>query len=218
MSADTFAVYKADYRGYVDPTNTAKFSVNNDGVTTEETIAADTDYFVSGFAGTDGTGKIVSTLKLSANDGASLDSVDYGLVGTMKKADAETSLADVGQAQTAMITHIDATSGLLTGGNMALTGPDEARIIGGIGSITLGGTVRYNMAEGLSLLSGVSLIRQNVAGADYTGVVGAAALRYVEPGGGSARLFGEVGGGSGRALYELHRAATSISTRPAMRR
>jgi hypothetical protein len=96
-----------------------------------------------------------------------------------------------------MVTHLDATSGLLTGGNMALEGANEARVLGGVGSYMLGGNVRYNLSYGFSLLAGVSLIDQTAGGAQYTGGLGALAVRYVEPSGAAQRLFGEAGADGG---------------------
>jgi hypothetical protein len=79
----------------------------------------------------------------------------------------------------------------------------------------LGGNVRYNLSDGFSLLAGVSLIDQGAGGAHYTGVLGAAALRYVEPGAASQRFFGEAGfdaAGLGMSFSRTYTDSTGTQT------
>ncbi|HZY66958.1 MAG TPA: hypothetical protein VFE52_00130, partial [Devosia sp.] len=210
---DEFAVYRADYQGFVDAGETAKFRVKHDGQTEEAVIEGPKDVgdeFYQHYIGKDEDGNIRSRMRLSQEEGfgAAIDTLDYSLQGTMSRNQAEASLDDLGNAQTAMVTHLDATSGLLTGGNMTFEGENELRVLGGVGSYMLGGNVRYNMSEGFSVLAGVSLINQGAGGADYTGGLGALALRFVEPSGSSNRLFGEVGANGGVFRMQFSRTYT----------
>ncbi len=195
---DEFRVYRADYQGFVDAGETAHFVVKHDGRTDEADVEGLKDVgddYYHHFIGKDENGKLVSDMELTQDEGFGtvIDTLDYSLQGTMTRTQAEASLADLGNAQTAMVTHLDATSGLLTGGNMTLEGDNELRVLGGVGSYMLGGNLRYNISDGFSVLAGVSLIDQGAGGAHYTGGLGAAALRFVEPGGASSRFFGEAG-------------------------
>ena len=191
---DEFRVYRGDYQGFVDAGETAHFRVKHDGRTDETDVDGLKDIgddFYHHYIGKDKDGKIASRMRLSQDEGfgATIDTLDYSLQGTMTRAQAEASLADLGNAQTAMVTHLDATSGLLTGGNVTLRGDNEARVLGGLGSYMFGANVRYNLSDGFSVLAGASLIDQTAGGAHYTGGMGALALRFVEPGG----FFGEAG-------------------------
>lgn len=210
---DEFRVYRADYQGFVDAGETAHFVVKHDGRTDEADVAGLKDVgddYYHHFIGKDETGKIVSDMELTQESGfgTSIDTLDYSLQGTMTRTQAEASLAGLGNAQTAMVTHLDATSGLLTGGNMRLEGDNQIRVLGGVGSFMLGGNLRYNISDGFSVLAGVSLIDQGAGGAHYTGGLGAAALRFVEPGGASTRLFGEAGVDGGVLNMSLTRTYT----------
>jgi hypothetical protein len=95
--------------------------------------------------------------------------------------------------QTAMVTHLGATAELLTGGTQPTEGGNEVGLIGGYGSAMLGVVGRYNLAEGFSLLSGVSLIDQAAGATTSRGVVGAVAVRYVDPSINTFRPFAEGG-------------------------
>lgn len=198
---DTFEVYTSDIRGDILPGagDKAKITVDTNGRTFTKTFESGDNPLMTHYIGKEADGKIKENVTVevtSASDPATeafIDSIDYSLAGTMTRAQAEASLVGLGRGETAMITHLDATSGLLTGGNMALEGGNEARVLGGIGSYMLGGNLRYNISEGFSVLAGVSLIDQGAGGAHYTGGLGAAALRFVEPGGAPQRWFGEAG-------------------------
>ncbi len=95
--------------------------------------------FVSGdnpllthFIGKDANGKLRSNIKVeitNATDPATeafIDSVDYALAGTMTRNQAEASLTGLGNAETALVTHLDATSGLLTGGKHDFRGTERS--------------------------------------------------------------------------------------------
>lgn len=213
---DVFEVYSADVRGFVGPEDAdrGKVTVKANNRTYTETFDINDDPVISHYIGKEKDGTLRSDIELEvtkANDPGTLaqvDTIDYALVGTMTRAQAEASLDDLGSAQTAMVTHLDATSGLLTGGNMSLTGDNELRVLGGLGSYMLGGNVRYNISEGFSLLGGVSIINQTAGGADYTAGLGSAALRFVQPDAGGMRLFGEAGATGGLVAMQFTRTYT----------
>ena len=166
------------------------------------------------YIGKEANGRLESEIEMEITDPEDpatesfIDSIDYALAGTMTRDQAEASLVGLGRAQAAMVTHLDATSGLLTGGNMTLEGDNEVRVLGGIGSFMLGGNIRYNLSDGFSVLAGVSMIDQGAGGAHYTGGLGAAALRFVEPGGASQRFFGEAGVDGGAFRMRFSRTYT----------
>jgi hypothetical protein len=197
---DTFEVYTSDIRGdAIFPGDEVKITVKTNGRTYTETFQSGDNPLMTHYIGKEANGKLESDIEMEITDPedptteAFIDSIDYALAGSMTRAQAEASLTSLGRAETAMVTHLDATSGLLTGGNMALEGENEVRVLGGVGSYMLGGNLRYNLSDGFSVLAGVSLIDQGAGGARYTGGLGAAALRFVEPGGASSRFFGEAG-------------------------
>ncbi len=197
---DKFEVYSSDIRGdSFFPNDKVKITVKTNGRTYTETFQSGDNPLMTHYIGKEADGKLKSKIEMEITDPedpgteAFIDSIDYALAGTMTRTQAEASLTSLGNAQTAMVTHLDATSGLLTGGNMTLEGDNEVRVLGGVGSYMLGGNLRYNLSDGFSLLAGVSLIDQGAGGAHYTGGLGAAALRFVEPGGASQRFFGEAG-------------------------
>lgn len=193
---DLFEVYTATYKGAVEEGETATIRVEHDGRTDSEQIEGDLagfDYVT--WAGKDGNGNIVSdtTLTLPTGTVAFIDTLDYLRFGTMTRDDAEDSVDEIGLAQAGLVTHLDVTAGLLTGGNLSLEGGDEFGMIGGLGSYTFGGNVRYNLAEGFSVLGGVSIFDMGAGGAEAHGVLGAAAIRWVQPDATGFRLFGEGG-------------------------
>lgn len=195
---DTFGVYKADYIGFVDAGETAHFKVRHNGVTEEGDVVGLKDVgdsYYQHFIGKGDDGKLTSQMTLSQDEGFGtvIDTLDYTLQATMTRDDAETSLTNLSLSQGALVTHLEATSGLLTGGNMALEGPNEVRVLGGLGSYMLGGNLRYNLSDGFSVLAGISIIDQSAGGASYHGGLGAIAVRYVEPAGAAQRFFAEGG-------------------------
>ncbi|MEO7223167.1 MAG: hypothetical protein ABIY37_11900 [Devosia sp.] len=198
--ADVFEVYTSDIRGDTFfPNDEVEITVKTNGRTYTETFQSGDNPLMTHYIGKEANGKLESEIEMEITDPEDpgtesfIDSIDYALAGTMTRNQAEASLVSLGRAEIAMVTHLDATSGLLTGGNMTLEGDNEVRVLGGVGSFMLGGNLRYNLSEGFSVLAGVSLIDQGAGGARYTGGLGAAALRFVEPGGASQRFFGEGG-------------------------
>jgi hypothetical protein len=212
---DTFEVYTADIRGAAFfAGDKAKITVKTNGRAYTETFQLGDDPVMMHYIGKEANGKLESEIELEITEAedpateAYIDTIDYALAGTMTRGQAEASLTELGNGETAMVTHLDATSGLLTGGNVRLEGPDEVQVLGGLGSYMLGGNLRYNLSEGFSVLAGVSLVDQGAAGAHYTGGLGAAALRFVEPGGASQRFFGEAGVDGGVLRMSFSRTYT----------
>lgn len=196
---DLFEVYTATYKGAVEPGDTATLTVEQRGFSDSTQIEGDLAGFeFETFAGKDGDGNIAATTTLTVNstsdtNEAVIDTLDYLRFATMTRDDAEESVDEIGLARAGLVTHLDATANLLTGANLALEGGDEFGVIGGLGSYMFGGTVRYNLAEGFSVLGGVSIFDMGAGGADAHGVLGAAAIRWVQPDATGFRLFGEGG-------------------------
>lgn len=222
---DLFEVYAVDVRGFVGPEDDdeAQITVDANGRTHTATIpgnGVDTEV-LSFYQGkeADGTLRSETTLEVtndvddSDDTLADIDSFDYALAGTMTREDAEDSLASVGQGQVALATHLDASSGLLTGSNLALEGDDEFRFFGGVGSFMVGGNVRYNLGDGFSLMGGLSIVDQSAAGAEYRGVLGAATLRFVQPGG---AFFGDAGVNAGVLSTSFSRSYSATPTDAAL--
>lgn len=195
---DLFEVYSATYKGFVDDGDTATITVEQQGFTDSAQVPGPietTDTYFETFAGKDGDGNIVTntTLELPSGAATGIDTLDYALLATMTRGDAEDSVDQIGLGQVGLVTHLDQQANLLTSGNLALEGADEFGFIGGVGSFTLGANARYNIADGVSILGGVSLVDLSAGNMGATGVLGAAAIRYVQPDAGSFRLFGEGG-------------------------
>lgn len=207
---DIFAVYSADYRGFVDPSETAHFEVAHNGVTEEADLDGNDDPLYSHFIGKDDDGNLTSDITLSqdAGTGAFIDTLDYAQVATMARADAEASLDQINLGETALITHLGAMTGLLTGGNLSMTGDNEVGVFGGVGSYQAGIRGRYNLAQGFSLLGGVSIVDLASTGATARGLVGALALRYVDPNAQELRLYGEGGVELGSLAFSFDRTYT----------
>ncbi len=196
--------YTVDNRGFVyqpdgettDSTIAPDFAAADTKTLTEEdTDFAHTVFIPSGpRAGFDG--EVSLTLNgVADGDGlAGLDSTDIAMFYTTTDA-LEGSLDDLAAGQTGLVTHLGATADLLVGGNKPLDVEGaEIGVIGGKGSYMLGVAGHYSLADGFSLLGGVSLVSQGGAGATGKGVLGAVAARYVDPMQTSGfRLFGEGG-------------------------
>jgi hypothetical protein len=187
-------VYQARYRGFYDVAagEDLVVTVNHNG-TTDGTIfpgadAADPALLHTNIVASSG-GKVTSTTTLDLSNAtdaftiAGFDSADYEELGRITLA----------TDQTAMIAHFSATAELLTGGTQPTEGGNEVGLLGGYGSAMLGATGRYNIAEGFSVLGGLSLLDQSAGATRSTGWVGATAVRYVQPGINSFRPFGEGG-------------------------
>lgn len=207
---DTFAVYSADYRGFVDPSETAHFEVKHNGVTEEADLDGSDDLLYSHFIGKNDDGNLISDITLSqdAGTGAFIDTLDYAQVATMTRADAEASLDQINLGETALVTHLDALMGLMTGGNLPVTGGNEVGVFGALGSYQAGVQGRYNLAQGFSFLGGASIVNLVSTGATAHGIIGALALRYVDPNAQELRFYGEGGVEFGGVALSFSRTYT----------
>ncbi|MEQ1768722.1 MAG: hypothetical protein ABL879_02700 [Devosia sp.] len=220
----TYGVFRVDSRvSSVGQNSATRLDVNYDGDIRSHTFLsanpfdpdADfspvlvTDYFATGE---------VSGVPLVFEANFALDqtgTIDPALVGTLESMDIfaawttlgsqQDALSDVGQQQAGLITHLDATISLLTSGNLSLEGDNELSVLGAVGSSTLGVHARYNLADGFSLLGGASLVDFEMPGASTSGMIGAGAVRYIQPGGGDMRYFGEAGVNAGAMTFSFTR-------------
>jgi len=155
-----------------------------------------TRYYATGEVGSDTTFSGSATVDATnASDPvapAEIDALDFA-VGYTTLASVTDSINEVGQQQAGLITHLDLDAGILTGANQPLEGGDEVGTFGALGSYAFGATGRYNLAPGFSVLGGVSAVSLAMPGASSTGVLGAVALRYVDPSSNQFRLVGEAG-------------------------
>jgi len=217
-----FEVYSADYRGSVSPTpdDQAQDTIDHNGRSTTVT-QTDTggSTFYSDYVGKEADGTLhtkfntAMSVATDPNSEATIDAIDYALVGTMTRADAESSLDSVARDQLGIIAHLDATTGLITGGT--LEGANEAGLFGSVGSLTIGARARYNLAKGFSLLGGLSLVDQS-PGAHYAGLVAVGSVRWVQPQTGGPRLFGEAGGEAGALSLQFTRNYIYTDTNPTL--
>jgi hypothetical protein len=137
---------------------------------------------------------IVLNVDSPADNTAELVSLDYNFLGYTTLNEQTTSLDQVSGAQAAVVTHLNATAGLIVGANKPLERGDEIGLIGAIGSHTVGVTGHYNFGDGLSFDGGAALFDQSVGGAVTSGVLLGGKASYLQPEDGSSfRLLGNVG-------------------------
>jgi len=192
----TIGVYTADYRGFMHLEDEADSSgavrIENNGTEVFEEFVApnDVDLEYTRIVASDGDAVVRSSATIDMrnakdliNDRGFFDSLEYNEIGRIT----------LGTDQMSVVTHIGASSELLTGANQKLEGVNEFGVFGGIGSAMLGVNGRYNLGDGLSVLGGVAYISQDYSTSDAAGVVGAAAVRYVQPGDAAFRPFVEGG-------------------------
>ncbi len=213
--ADRYVVYSTDIRGsaYVND-DSSSVSLKRDGLGESKTTTHSglteldtfvvTDRYAAGLGYAGGFDGSYET-SLSGDGELYIDDITLTMAWTTM-ADQKDSFTQLAQGQAGIVTHLDGMTGLLTGGNLALEGDNEVGLLGGIGSYMVGATARANLAEGFSLLGGVSLVDFKAAGAGASGVNGALALRYVEPSGASTRFFGEAGVQAGALNVSLSRS------------
>jgi len=198
---DKFEVYKGEVRGDIAPgvDDEAKVTVTTDGQSFSNTYKTGDNPVLTHYIGKDADGNLRSDITLAVTNAtdpsteAFLDSVDYSIAASMTRANAEASLDQVNLGELALITHLGGMTNLLTGGNLAAEGDNEFGVFGGVGSYQFGVRGRFNLAPGFSLLGGASIVDLSSTGATANGVVGAAAVRYVNPLGQGMRVLGEGG-------------------------
>lgn len=204
---DMFEVYRAEMQGDVLPTpdDSATVTVNSGGFTTTRTFVSGDNPVITYYAGKDAAGKISQDIRLeiaNATDPgttAQLDTIDYTLYATASRNEVTGSLHQVNLQAGGLVTHLDGMSGLLTEGNLSVEGDNEGGTFGALGSYNFGIQGRYNLADGFSLLGGVSIFDFSSTNATARGFSGALAARYVDPNGESMRLLAE-GGVTANAL------------------
>ncbi|HWA19259.1 MAG TPA: hypothetical protein VG757_09690 [Devosia sp.] len=210
VPANTYGVFRTDARGFqlLAGGDSYDYTADVDGDVQTRTLSGPddgtdftyTNYFATGLVGSDTVfdGDFTFDLTNVSDLGSEVDfdSIDVA-VGYTTLAEQEDSLDEIGLQQAGLITHLDAISGLLTSQNLALEAPDEFGVFGAVGSVTAGGNLRLNLAEGFSVLGGVSMVDFGAVGASASGVIGAGAIRYVQPDGSDMRFFGEGGAEAG---------------------
>ena len=198
--AGEISAYSADYRGFVGPDRPATLTVTENGVT--RTVVLDPDFsdvMLHSYVGTDADGDLNSdiTLTVEGNDqdlAAGLDSVDYLLLATTTVDAQIVSLEDVSVARTGVVTHLNATTGLLFGGNQPLDRETEVGAFGAVGSHTVGANGHFNLGDGFSLDAGAAIFDQSVGGASTSGVLLGGKATWLQPDdGGGFRWLGSAG-------------------------
>lgn len=198
--AGEISAYSADYRGAVGPDRPATLTVTESGVTRSVILPADYEgTMLHSYVGTDSDGNLNSdiTLTVPGNDqdlAAQLESVDYLLLATTTVDDQYFSLEQVSTARTAVVTHLNSTTGLVLGANEPLERDNEVTAFGAVGSYTVGARGHLNLGDGFSLDGGVALFDQSVGGASSNGVLLGGKATYVQPDDGAGfRWLGSAG-------------------------
>ncbi len=198
--AGEISAYSADYRGFVGPDRPATLTVTESGVT--RTVVLDPDFndiMLHSYVGTDADGDLNSdiTLTVAGNDqdlAAQLDSVDYLLLATTTVDAQILSLEDVSTARTGIVTHLNATSGLLFGANEPLERDSEVGVFGAVGSHIVGATGHFDLGDGFSVDGGVAMFDQSVGGASTSGALLGGKATWLQPDDGSSfRWLGSAG-------------------------
>lgn len=198
--AGEVSAYSADYRGFVGPDRPATLTVTESGVTRTVVLPPEfEDVMLHSYVGTDADGWLNSdiTLTVEGNDqnlAAQLESVDYLLLATTTVDDQYFSLEDVSAGRTAIVTHLNATSGLLVGGNQPLERDTEIGVFGAVGSHTVGATGHFDLGDGFSVDAGAAIFDQSVGGATSSGVLLGGKATWLQPDDGSSfRWLGSAG-------------------------
>ncbi len=206
-------IYSADYRGgyEVDPGETLDVRIEQDGNDNGFSVKGpdlQDPYLHSTLAyGTNGEVAIDAEVDVRDADPSgftfgTIDTADYTELGRI------TTPTD----QTAAIVHLGATAGLLTGSLEPMEDDNYVGIIGGYGSYMFGANGHYNISDGFSILGGVSLVNQTAGASQVNGVLGAVAVRYVEPGLNSFRPLAEGGLVVGALDVDYPNVATNVAT------
>ncbi len=200
-SADEFVLYSADYRGNVEDGDTATIAINHDGTSDGATIPGPSsdpvyrDYMTSNTNG-DIKSKLHWSLSSDSSAVGDLDTIDYDVVATTTKASVQASINQLATQQTSIVTHLNTTSDLLTGGNQPFEQANNVSAFGALGSFTTGVTGHYNLLDGFSISGGAAYTSQPNA----AGVLFAGAVRYLQPETQAMRFFGEAGANGAPSL------------------
>lgn len=199
LPQDTFAVYKADYRGFVNEGDTGTLTVAQGGAPGGAVIPGSADPFLhTGYVGSNAAGDIASDISLALQSldpasEATLDSVDYVELGRTTLASVEGSIGDIATGRTGIVTHLSATAELLVGAGQPAERPDNVALLGAVGSHTVGATGHLNLGDGFSVDGGAALFGQSVGGSSADGLLFSGRAKYLQPGSGGIRLFGAAG-------------------------
>jgi hypothetical protein len=201
--SDAIYAYSSDYRALGEDGDTISLQVDENGNSASVTVPAPTDfsdavilhsYLGVGYGGTIATDVAFQLDSPDPASNAELLGVDYGLLGYTTISDQERSLEQVSSAQTAVVTHLNTTAGLIVGTNQPLDRPDQVGLIGAVGSHTVGVTGHLNLGDGFSLDGGAAIFEQSTGGASIGGVLLGGKASYLEPESGSGfRLLGNAG-------------------------
>jgi hypothetical protein len=196
--------YVVDNRGFSTGENGANVDVTTDpdfaaaqsqNFTGDSIDYTHTTMFASG-PRADFNADITATLNGVANDPAvaTLDSTDIAVFYTTM-GELQASIDSLNAGRTSVVTHLSASAGLLTGSDKPIdVEGTEVTGFGALGSYMFGAAGHFTVAEGFSVLGGVSLINQGSSTASAQGPLAAVAVRYVDPANTSGfRLFGEGG-------------------------
>ncbi|MEO6012174.1 MAG: hypothetical protein ABIQ30_01130 [Devosia sp.] len=202
---DVFALYSATYKTNSLEDDTVSITVDRNGGTfagtgTADNVNANGDVEYSDFIAKSSDGKLKSTVTIKvltdvSNGGSSytFDSLDFDEFARTTRTQVNTSLNQINIASLGLVTHLDGMNSLLTGGNRPVEGDNEVGTFGAIGSYDFGAHGRFNLAEGFSVLGGVSIFDFASTNATARGFGGAIAVRYLDPNPGQGRLLIEGG-------------------------
>lgn len=202
-AAGRIEAYSADYRGFVAPDAAAIYTVEENGVIRRlrvRPVEDGTEVLLHTFLRPDDAGYLNSNIDIAAagdgpNEVASLETVDYLFLGWTTMDSQIASLEGLSPQATAVVTHLNATTGLLVGGDRPIGGPNSIALVGAIGSHTVGITGHANLGDGFSLDGGAVIFDQSVGGAATSGVLLGGKASFVQPEDSSAfRLFSSAGG------------------------
>lgn len=209
LPENVFGVYSAEYRGGTGPDATATLTTVHNGKTTVTDLDADSEIYVKQYIGSDADGVLTDELTLDLDGeltSVDLDTADYKLLGTTTLADARGSLTDLATAETGVVTHLTATSGLLTGEADPFAEQNSVGLVGAVGSHIVGVDGHAVLGEGLTLDAGIAGFDQEANNLAMSGLLAAGKLRYITPDTGGARWFGAIGlSGSPNMALDLTR-------------
>jgi hypothetical protein len=207
-----FAVYGADYRGFLNEGTTGRMFVDNAGQLIAVVVSAEGDVvdglFFSGYSGSNGSGDaIVSAIDLELLDFEDpfsifvLETIEYLELARATTEALQASADQLAAARTGLVTHLNATFDLLQGAGRPLEEDD-----------------RKHLGNGFSIHGGAAYTDQSSAGASASGPLFSGSLRYLAPGEELVRPFAEGGLKAAPALnlgfsrsYETSTGTTSAT-------
>lgn len=192
--------YSSDYRVDSADGDTVHLETTENGITRTATAPGSNDdsVYVRHYVGVIKGDSLQSDIELNVDspedNTAELVSLDYNFLGYTTLDEQTDSLAQLSEARTAVVTHLNTTAGLIVGANQPLERDNQIGLIGAIGSYTVGVTGHYNFGDGFSFDGGGALFEQSVGGATSSGVLLGGKASYLQPEDGSAfRLLGNAG-------------------------